>query len=298
MVRSSQKIWHSLFLALRPAQWVKNLFLFLPAFFGREILNPAVFFHNLEAFFVFCLAASLAYLWNDGVDVEEDRLHPVKKLRPLAAKQISVLQASILATFLALALIVWTPRLGTSFSLAIGGYLFFNFLYNSILRKIVILDVFCLAVFFVFRLAAGSAATQVELSPWILLMTFLLALFLGFTKRRQELYGTENQPSARRAVLKKYTPYFIDQMVSVITSSIIVAYLLYTLDERTVQMFGSQHLFVTLPFVYYGIFRYLYLIHARHVEGDPVQIVLTDLPTRINLFLWLVLNMAVIYRGF
>ncbi len=297
MVRPSQKIWHSLFLALRPSQWVKNTFLFLPAFFGREILNPAVFFRNLEAFLLFCLAASLAYLWNDGVDVEEDRLHPVKKFRPLAAKQISVIQASALATFLALALIVWAPRLGTSFSLAVGGYLFFNFLYNSILRKIVILDVFCLAVFFVFRLAAGSAAAQVELSPWILLMTFLLALFLGFNKRRQELHGLKEMASGRRAVLEKYTPYFIDQIVSVITSSIIVAYLLYTLDERTVHMFGSHHLIVTLPFVYYGIFRYLYLIHARCVEGDPVQVVLTDRPTQVNLLLWLASNMAVIYLG-
>lgn len=176
-------------------------------------------------------------------------------------------------------------------------YLIFNFLYSRILKEEVIIDVFCIGGFFLLRIVAGTIATNVEWSYWMSFMIVLLALFLGFNKRRQELNHFEESAKFHRRVLSKYNSYFIDQMISVVTSSIVVVYMLYTVDARTVRLFGTQHLIYSIPFVYYGIFRYLWLIHKMNRDGDPTSVLLSDEKMQINIILWGLVCIAVIYFG-
>ena len=191
--------------------------------------------------------------------------------------------------------ILFSFLLNRYFGWVVVVYLVFNILYSKILKNIVIIDVFCFGVFFLLRVIAGSVVAQIEISHWILIMTVLLAFFLGFNKRRQESVILKHNAAAHRIVLAKYSRYLIDQMVAVITSSIVLAYMLYTVDARTVKEFGSQSLIFSIPFVYYGIFRYLYLIHKIRIEGDPTRILFSDRPLQINVALWAIVCIAVIY---
>lgn len=202
-----------------------------------------------------------------------------------------------------MALILGSISIGCSFLLdiyfgwIIVGYLIFNFLYSRFLKEAVIIDVFCIGVFFLLRITAGSIIAKVEMSHWIIMMTVLLALFLGFNKRRQELKLLEEKAIPHRRVLSKYSTHFIDQMAAVITSSIVVTYMLYTVDSRTVKEFGTHHLLYTIPFVYYGIFRYLYLIHKVRKTGDPTYMFFSDKNIRVNIILWIAVCIGVIYFG-
>jgi len=183
------------------------------------------------------------------------------------------------------------------FGWVVVTYIVFNFFYTKFLKDMVIVDVFCLGVFFLLRILAGSVVIKVALSYWIIFMVVLLALFLGFNKRRQELRLLEQKTTIYRKVLDKYNVYFIDQMISVITSSIVVVYMLYTIDARTVKEFGTKHLMLSIPFVYYGIFRYLYLIHKLRKEGDPTRILMFDKKMQISIALWIMVCIGVIYFG-
>lgn len=288
----------ALFFALRPQQWVKNSFVLLPLIFGKKLdLFPA----NLKcvaAFLLFCLASGAVYLVNDFLDLSRDRLHPGKRLRPLATGKVNAPEVLTLAVFLGVCSVAGGFWLRDRFGMTVATYLFLNLLYTVVLKKIVILDIFCIGFFFLLRVAAGGWVAEVEISHWLILMTFLLALFLGFNKRRQEISVYGRNALEYRSVLSKYNRYFIDQMIAVITSSVVLAYTLYTVDERTVGEFGSRHLMATVPFVYYGIFRYLYLIHKVHRGGDPSRILLTDWPMKLNLAAWLLVCVAVIYGKF
>ena len=170
-----------------------------------------------------------------------------------------------------------------------------NIVYSKVLKEIVILDVFCIGFLFVLRVVAGGVVAEVELSHWIIVMSGLLALFLGFNKRRQELRSSDGESPSHRKVLGQYDVYFIDQMIAIVTSSIVVAYMLYTTDARTTAFFGNKHIMISIPFVYYGIFRYLYLIHKLNVGGDPTRILFRDKNTQLNLVLWLVVCVGAIY---
>ena len=174
-------------------------------------------------------------------------------------------------------------------------YLVFNFIYSKTLKELVIIDVFCIGGFFMLRIISGSVVAGVELSHWIIIMTVLLALFLGFNKRRQELKLLEQKTTHHRRVLAKYSLYFIDQMIAAIISSSVIAYMLYTVDARTVREFGTKNLMFSIPFVYYGIFRYLYLIHKINRDGDPTRILLSDRMMQLNIALWIVVCTVVIY---
>jgi len=286
-----------LLFSLRPAQWIKNFFIFLPLIFGKKLF---VFPDNIKttaAFFIFCIATSAAYLANDIIDAEEDRAHPTKKLRPIASGRVGIPAAKLAALILGIASLCPAFLLDRNFGLVVAAYLAGNILYSRLLKTAVIIDVFCLAFFFYLRIEAGSIVSSVKLSHWILFMTVLLALFLGLNKRRQELIILANRPAPHRIVLTQYTPYFIDQMTSVITSSIVVVYMLYTVDTRTVNEFGTSHLIYSIPFVYYGIFRYLYLIHKIKKEGDPTRILLSDKMMLLNIALWVGVCISVIYFG-
>lgn len=284
-----------LMLALRPKQWVKNLFIFLPLIFGKKLF---IFPTNIEliiAFVLFSITASVVYIMNDILDIDKDRLHPIKALRPIASGNVGLGRAKVVAAVLGTISISCSLIMNTYFGLISIIYILLNIFYSKIFKEIVIIDVFCIGLFFLLRIIAGSVMAGVEMSHWIIMMTVLLALFLGFTKRRQELELIKSGTHLHRVVLTKYSTYFIDQMIVIITSSIVVVYMLYTIDARTIAEFGSTHLLYTIPFVYYGIFRYLYLIHKLSRDGDPTVILFTDNKMQINLVLWFIACVLVIY---
>ncbi len=284
-----------LFYSLRPKHWAKNLFIFLPLIFGKKLFDSP---ENLKAtlgFALFCLASSAVYIFNDLVDKEQDRLHSSKSLRPIASERLSASAALVAAVVLALSSTALAWLLDPSFAVVVVAYLVFNFVYTYLLKKLVIIDVFCLGLFFLLRIVAGTVLVDVEFSHWMIFMVVLLALFLGFNKRRQEFHSLHDEASAHRGVLAKYNLYFIDQMIAVITSTLVVVYMLYTIDERTVNHFGTRHLYYTIPFVYYGIFRYLYLVHKRKQAEDPTHVFFSDRMTQLNLFIWIALCIGIIY---
>ncbi|MDP2923895.1 MAG: decaprenyl-phosphate phosphoribosyltransferase [Candidatus Omnitrophota bacterium] len=286
-----------LFFSLRPKHWVKNFFIFLPLIFGQKLFVLTITSKTVIAFFLFSLASSASYLINDIIDVEKDKLHPIKRLRPIASGKVSLKDAKNSAFILCILAIAFSFIFNIYFGWIVVCYLALNILYSKIFKKEVIIDVFCISAFFFLRLMAGSLIAEVELSHWIIIMIVLLALFLGFNKRRQELKILKHKAILHRQALAKYNLYFIDQMVTVITSSLVICYTLYTVDTRTVKEFGTNHLLYSIPFVYYGIFRYLYLIHKIRVDGDPIRVLFSDIKLRIDLLLWVAVCVAVIYLG-
>jgi len=284
-------------IAFRPQQWVKNLFIFLPLLFGKKLFVFPLNLKAMFAFIAFSLISSAVYIVNDIFDIENDKLHPIKRLRPLAAGKISMAQAQTTVGIVCIAAALMSAALGWHFSVIVIIYFLFNILYSTLLKREVIIDVFCISGFFLLRILAGSTIAAVHMSHWIVIMIILLALFLGFNKRRQELRLLEHKAVFHRQALAKYTIYFIDQMIAIITSSIVIFYALYTVDTRTIKEFATTHLLYSIPFVYYGIFRYLYLIHKVRVSGDPTRILLTDRKLQINLVLWVGVCIAVIYLG-
>jgi len=283
---------------LRPKQWVKNLFILLPLIFGQKLFS---FPENLRAVFVFgifSLASSAGYILNDIFDRNYDRTHPVKRLRPVASGKVSVQSAWIICVLLAFSSIGLSFGLGWDVALVLLTYMGANLLYTLFFKRLVLIDVFCLALFTCLRIVAGTVVTGVIYSHWMIIMAVLLALFLGFQKRRNELGNQEETGTVTRPVLYKYSQHFIDQVVSVLTSSIVVTYMLYTFDKGTVDKIGSTHLMYSIPFVYYGVFRYLYIIHKLGFGEDPTVILFIDRMTQLNLLLWLIVCTSVIYLGF
>ena len=286
-----------LFFALRSKQWIKNFFIFLPLVFGKKLLAYPIDLKVIAAFFLFSIASSVVYLINDIIDIEKDKLHPTKRLRPIASGKLMVREAWTAAVILGAIAITCSFLLDIYFGMIVVVYLAFNFLYSKILKNAVIIDVFCIGAFFLLRIIAGSIVAKVQMSHWIIFMTVLLALFLGFNKRRQELSVLGKEAIYHRRILTQYSVYFINQMVLVITSSTVVCYMLYTVDPETVKRFGNSHLIYSIPFVYYGIFRYLYLIHKLKKEGDPTRILIADKKMQLNLVLWLIVCILVVYFG-
>lgn len=274
--------------ALRPPQWVKNLVVFAAVIFARR-------YHDLDklvlagvAFVCFCLISSAVYLINDLFDRSGDRNHPAKKDRPIASGRVSTTAALVTAFVLGLVgLSVSVVVLEPLFLAVIGGYILLNLAYSTALKHVVILDVMTIAGGFVLRAVGGGLAVDVPISSWLLLCTTLLALFLGFGKRRHELVLLGDRADEHRGILTEYSPYFLDQMIGVVTASTVVAYSFYTLSTEVQEKLGTHKLFLTVPFVLYGVFRYLYLIHQRRVGGNPTRVLLTDRPLLLTVLLWL-----------
>lgn len=281
--------------ALRPQQWIKNLFIFLPLVFSKNLSNLNLDYINLLAFLYFCAIASSVYIFNDFVDLKADRVHPEKKLRPLPSGKVRPSSLFALGFILLLLGSIGSFYLNIKFGFVVSGYFISNLAYAFFLKEMVILDVMCIAFFFVLRVVAGAVAIDVEISHWLIICTALLALFLGFNKRRHEIKILEKKSYAHRKVLERYSEYFIDQMISVLTASTVVFYTIYTIDSRTVTYLGTQSLLFTVPFVYYGIFRYLYLVHKRGKGGDPTRVVLSDNKMIINLLLWFIVAAGIIH---
>ncbi|MBV6521959.1 MAG: Decaprenyl-phosphate phosphoribosyltransferase [Gemmatimonadaceae bacterium] len=282
---------------LRPRQWIKNIFILAPLLFSGRALDGGAQLRAAAAFAVFCLLASGVYAFNDVIDRESDRAHPLKRSRPVAAGAIPVSGAMVTA----LALVCVSVALAFAVAPGVGAiavaYLAINVLYGLVLKRVVIVDVFAIASFFVLRLLAGAAAVRVQPSVWLLLCGGLLALYLGFAKRRHELVLLGDGSSDHRAVLSQYTTGFLDQLSVVLLAVTIVSYIMYTVESPTSQAVGSQALSYSTVFVLYGVFRYLYLVH-RHEGGNPAETLLTDRSLLAAGVLWVVYCAVVIYRPF
>ncbi len=281
--------------SLRPRQWTKNLIVFAGLIFSQHLLEPRAFGRASIAFLVFCALSGVVYLVNDLRDRDADRLHPVKSKRPIAAGDLSALSASVAAAVLAVGALAVAFLLSPGFGLVASLYVGLLTLYSASLKHFVILDVLTIALGFVLRTVGGAVAIDVRFSSWLLLLTLLGALFLGLSKRRAELVSLAGGASDHRRSLAEYSPYLLDQMISVVTASTLVAYAFYTISPETVQRFGTEHLILTMPFPLYGIFRYLYLVHQREGGGDPSEMLLTDRPLLVCVACWGLAVIAILY---
>lgn len=285
----------ALLVALRPRHWLKNLLVLAPVLFSQNLFSAVAVTRGLIAFALFCLASSAGYLLNDIRDAEHDRLHPSKHLRPLAARKLTVRIAILSSIVLALASLAGAFALDRAFALALSAYLLVSLAYTFALKHQVILDVFAIAAGFVLRAVAGALVIHVEMSSWLLVCTTLLSLFLGFSKRRHELLLLKEGAGDHRQVLDEYNPRFLDMMIGIVTACTVTSYTLYTVSEETTQRFNTRGLLLTIPFVLYGIFRYLYLVYHRERGGDPIETAFTDRATLINLILWTAAVVLVLY---
>jgi 4-hydroxybenzoate polyprenyltransferase len=281
--------------SLRPAQWVKNLFVLAPLVFAHRLEDPEPLRRAALAFLIFCTASSAVYLVNDLRDREQDRLHPEKARRPIASGALPPAVAGVAAGLLGVGSLAGALALGPPFGLALGAYLGLNLLYSVALKHIVILDVMSIAAGFVLRVLGGAAAIGVAVSSWLVLCGTFLALFLAFSKRRHELMLLTDAAVAQRKVLADYSPVFLDQMINVVTASTVVSYALYTVAPETTARLGTRHLVWTLPLVLFGIFRFLYLLHQRPGTRNPTETILTDAPFLVNMALWGAVVLLLIY---
>jgi 4-hydroxybenzoate polyprenyltransferase len=281
--------------SMRPRQWTKNLFVFPAIVFAQRLSDEGAVVWTLAAFIIFCFLSSSVYIVNDIADAEQDRRHPTKRNRPIASGRLPVAIALPFSMLLAAFSIALAFAINRQFVLYAAAYLGLNLLYSFSLKHIVILDVLMVAIFFVLRAVAGAAAINAYISHWLLICTFLLALFIALSKRRHELVLLENNAASHRASLTEYSPYLLDQMIAVVTASTVMGYTLYTVDQDTVMKFGTDHLVYTVPFVVFGIFRYLYLIHQKGEGGDPDRIVVSDRPFLINFLLWAAVVVFAVY---
>ena len=281
----------------RPQQWIKNLFVFAALIFGQEYLYPEKIILASLGFIIFCALSSCVYFLNDILDIEQDKAHPLKKNRPIAAGKLSI--STAITTFLLLAVLslagAWI--LNFRFFLISLAYFILNLLYSLHLKHVVIVDVLLIAIGFVLRAVAGACAISVPISPWLYLCTILISLFLALAKRRHEIVLLENSANNHRAILSEYSPYFLDQMIAVVTASTLMAYALYTMSPDVVDKFHTKNLNLTIPFVIYGIFRYLYLVHQKEKGGSPSEVMLTDKPLMVNILLWLLACIIILHTA-
>ncbi len=284
--------------AMRPYQWVKNGFVAAPLLFSHQFQNPVQCRKSILAVLSFCAASSLVYIVNDIYDRQEDRCHLVKKNRPIASGWLSIPLAVELALILGGMSLALGAGLGKRYLGMLLIYYLISFLYSFVLKHVAILDVMTLSAGFVLRILAGSLAIQVSPSHWLILCTTMISLFLGFTKRRAELVGQAGTGNVTRPVLKDYSIDFLDQVIPLVTGATILCYALYTVDERTVRyVIGSRAMLLTLPFVIYGMFRYIYLAYHRKQGQDPTQTLLRDIPTLINLIGWILTSLLAVLFG-
>lgn len=266
---------------LRPLQWSKNLLVLAPLAFARQAGVPEQAGRALLATAAFCLLSSSLYIFNDLRDREEDRRHPVRRRRPIVAGAVDEGTALVAAVLLAAAAFLLGSLLPSPAPLCLLGYAVLGVAYTLVLKHWVIVDVLALSAGFVLRAAAGAFAIQVEVSPWLLVCSMLLALFLAVAKRRHELLV-----SPSRAVMGSYTPALLDQMTAVVTSSTLMSYVLYAFSDQTTRKFPSGLMPLTVPFVLFGIFRYLFLIYRRGAGGEPESVLFRDRPLLAAVVLW------------
>jgi 4-hydroxybenzoate polyprenyltransferase len=293
---SGRSLLFHLLLALRPAQWVKNLIIFAGLLFGKRLFEPSAVLDAVSAFAVFCALSGVVYLVNDIADRESDRLHPLKARRSIASGALPVWIAAAAAVAIGGGALVAAYLLGQGFAAVAAAYLVLQLLYSTTLKHIVIIDVLTIAVGFVLRAAAGAVAVNVQISQWLLVCTILLALFIALAKRRHEIVLLAGSANSHRPILAEYSAYLLDQMIGVVTASTLIAYIFYTISAETQTKFGTPWLDLTIPFPLYGIFRYLYLVHQRDGGGSPADLLLTDRPLLTCVALWALAVAVIIYQ--
>jgi len=285
---------NALIKTMRPRQWSKNIFIFAALVFDKQLFIVDSFLRTLAGFALFCLISSCVYIFNDLADVEADRQHPEKKNRPIASGKLSVGAAGtagIIFVAAALGLSYW---LAPSFCLVIATYFVLNLAYSKSLKHIPILDVLIISVGFVLRVGAGVTLIHVErFSPWLYIVMFLLSLFLGFGKRRAELALLAHGAGSHRKVLDGYTLPLLDQYIMIVSGTTIVAYSLYTFSAPNLP--DNHLMMLTIPFVVYTIFRYLYLVEVKHEGGAPEDILLSDRPFQLAMLLWAATVIVIFY---
>ena len=285
-----------LFKSLRPDQWVKNAFVLIPLVFAQKLFYLPSVLKGFSAVAAFCLLASAMYLVNDLMDLQADQDHPVKKRRPLAAGLISIPQAKWTATLLLFLSLFWGYLIGLGFLIVLLIYLAVQFAYNFRLKEVVILDIFCVSSGFFLRVIGGGVAVNVAISNWLIICTISIAIFLTLGKRRSELNLLGEKAARRhRRVFEQYTLYLLDQMTGIITAVTLLSYMLYCISPQTIAKFQTGHLIYTFPFVLYGIFRYLFLIHKDHGGEAPERVLMSDLPLLLSVVLWGVCCVLIIY---
>ena len=284
----------ALFKTMRPRHWTKNAFLFAALVFDGKLFHLPDFLRTLAGFGLFCLISSAVYIFNDLLDVEADRQHPLKKNRPIAKGQLPVPVALAAGATVSLLTIALGYLLAWQFALTILVYFAMMLTYSKWLKHLPILDVLILAAGFVLRVHAGTTLITVErFSPWLYVLMTLLALYLGFGKRRAELALLADEATNHRKVLDGYTIPLLDQFITIVSGTTIVAYSLYTFFRPETP--GNHALMLTIPFVIYAIFRYLFLIQVKRIGGEPEEILLSDRPFQISIFLWGLAVLAVFY---
>jgi len=281
--------------AMRPRQWTKNAFIFAALVFDRKLLDLNALKQTALAFLLFCLLASSVYLINDIIDRESDRNHPVKKNRPIASGKLPVKIALAVGIFLLLVSLTGAFFLSRGFLVIALVYFVLNIFYSKWLKHIPLIDVLVIAACFVLRVAAGVSVIEVQrFSPWLYVVTTLLALYLGFGKRRAELAVLVNDnPQSHRKVLSGYSIGLIDQLITIVSATTIIAYSLYTFSAPNLP--ENHAMMMTIPFVLYGIFRYLYLINIHDAGGEPEEILLRDRPIQVTVLLWGLTVMIIFY---
>ncbi len=283
------------FLALRPKQWIKNAFVFAALVFSRRLTDSNALLQSLLCFAGFCALSSAIYLLNDIADYERDRHHPKKCKRPIASGKLKRSTAGVMSALLAvLGLgVAWWLNVATGVTFSI--YAVLNLAYSLKLKNIVLLDVFIIALGFLLRVISGAFAIKVAVSPWLLICTLFIALFIAFCKRRHELESLGEEATAHRQNLAAYSLVFIDKMISSLAAMTTMSYALYTIDPNVVQNLGTDGLIVTVPIVLFGIFRYLYLVHQKQQGGSPTELVLSDRSMQAVVGLYLAITISFIY---
>lgn len=288
----------ALFVSLRPKQWSKNLLVFAGLVFSRNLFDTTNFLRSLGGFVAFCLLSGAVYLINDLADVENDRLHPLKRSRPIASGRLKPGAAKVAAVVAAALALAGGFALDWRFGVIGLGYFVMQLAYSFKLKHMVVLDVMTVAAGFALRAVAGTVLVHVTISPWLFVCTILFALFIALAKRRHELLFLEGGGAAHRSVLVMYSEALLDQMMAVATSSTVIAYCLYTIAPETVAKFGTHNLMLTVPFVLYGVYRYLYLVYRKEMGGAPEKVLLTDVPLMVDGLLWMASVVAVLYLKF
>lgn len=274
---------------LRPHQWIKSAFVFTGLLFGHAWHNPVLVYQTIIIAIAFSLLSSAVYIYNDIIDLKYDQQHPTKKYRPLAQGTVSITTAITTALLLAILSLIIGFTIATKVGLIFIGYIILNIFYNYYSKHIVILDVFTIAAGFILRILAGTFGVGIPPSQWLMLCSLMLTLFLSFAKRRSELIACK-QTGLSRKVLRYYNPALLDKMISVTAASTIISYSFYTISTETIQIHGTHKLIYTVPFVIYGIFRYIYLLHKQvpAQELDTATELLTDWHLLIAILGWLI----------
>jgi len=283
-------------LSMRPRQWIKNLVVFAALIFAKRLKDLPSIERAGAAFLLFCAASGAVYIINDLFDADRDRKHPLKSRRPIASRALGTVPAVASAGLLLTGSLMAGFALSPPFGAVLLTYVAVNLVYSFWLKEVVIIDVMVIASGFVLRAVAGALVIDVPISHWLIMCTILLSLFLALCKRRQELESLDNAPG-HRVALRDYSLEFIDQMINVVTPSTLVTYILYSVSPEVQDKLGTSHLYLTVPFVLYGIFRYLYLVHKKGAGGNPTQALLADRPLLVCVALWALTVFVLLYLG-